>query len=184
MAMFDYWRVNPCKSHQLPWKTTIFLWFSYDYQRVISGCQFIKHQTILICDGDPWPGREIQGSVSNGEFPPILGKLESFTHLNCWAIKGDNSPNPNHLWWGRTVRSWSNSPSYTIIFVSTCLSLFPMASYVEHIEVLGCWNLYGFNVAPVPSPHHLGMCSMPVMTVPRSVKPLGDCMHHASIIIC
>ena len=25
-----------------------------------------------------------------------LGKLQYFTHLNCWAIKGDDSPNPNH----------------------------------------------------------------------------------------
>ena len=28
-----------------------------------------------------------------------LGKLQYFTHLKSWAIKGDDSPNPNHHLW-------------------------------------------------------------------------------------
>ena len=28
-----------------------------------------------------------------------LGKLKYCTNLNCWAIEGDDFPNPNHPLW-------------------------------------------------------------------------------------
>ena len=40
-----------------------------------------------------------------------LGKLSYFTNLNCWAIKGDDFPNPNHDFQGSAaVRSLFHLP--------------------------------------------------------------------------